>query len=154
MNCRTVALLIPAVLTFLGGCAHRRGCDDPDPTPSHTFGRGGIYERDGRLLPPRKHCATCDYLGMKCPKCQAACDGETFEVNEPTRELKAQKPASDADALIQSLKTNPLPKDVPTRESSEDGTSDAHSTGDGEVRRWRSPYAPIQSSIPTPPWDR
>lgn len=154
MNSRAVALLIPAVLIFLSGCAHRRGCNDPDPTPSHTFGRGGIYERDGRLLPPRKHCATCDYLGMKCPRCQAACDGEIPEASVPPREQKAEKPATDADAMIQSLKTNPLPTVVPTTESTVDDAPDKQHFADGGVRRWRSPYAPVQSSIPTPPWDR
>lgn len=154
MKGHVLIVLIHCTLLVVSGCAYRRGCNDPDPTPSHTFGEGGIYQRDGRLLPPRRHCPTCNYLGMTCPKCQATCDTNLPATPEPSDQLKADKPADDADELIRMLKTNPLPSIELTRDTILDDGSDSEKAGDGDVQRRRSPYAPIHSRAPLPPWAR
>ncbi len=157
MKSYAVVIVTLSMLLNLNGCAHRRGCHEQDITPSHTFGKGGIYERKGRLLPPRQHCPMCEYLGMKCPKCRVACD---TPVDPPSdRRLassEGRKPESEVEQLLNLLKTNPVKTEpTPARPSAEAVPIDDHDdrTRPTPDRVW-TPYSPVRSLTPVPPWEQ
>jgi hypothetical protein len=146
MKAISVTIALPSLLLgAMLGCAHRRG-QDVATMPSHTFGPDGIVARDGRLLPPRKHCPTCDYLGMKCPKCQAA-SKESEIASTQTVVGNRVLSESDSETLLRSLKTKPLP-------GSDTDPASGRADLAGESRRLTTPYAPVHGRrIPVPAWD-
>jgi phage FluMu protein Com len=133
-----LALALPSIFCAITGCAARREFN-PKTAPIHTFGTGGVVERDGSLLPPRRHCPTCDYLGMKCPKCRGTQQAESMA--GPSTELSKSKSDAKVEAdpnmlFQQTRRLSPI-------RSGLDDSGDVTSTSSPSRT---TPYAPVPAS--------
>jgi hypothetical protein len=151
---RLICLLAPFALVIASGCAHC-GCGDPDPTPSHTFGHGGVVERGGGLRGPREFCPMCEWAGTKCDKCRAKEAAECAQCRGEQVEVVKVRPKGEAERLLKSLETKKIAVPVSTAEvkfvknSKKDRKSaakEATEPEESEAANGASPYAPLRGS--------
>ena len=150
---RLACLLFPVALLAATGCCSQRYCGDPDPTPTHTFGPGGVVARNGGIFTKHEYCPMCEWSGTKCAACRAReaaefvkgrpADGnEMVFVKDPpsaTRRFAGTK--DESDRMTWSLETRRVDPSRMARTGKAKETEEPDESGPSS-----SPYAAIRNT--------
>jgi hypothetical protein len=152
---RLICLLASFAVLASSGCIYRCGCD-PDPTPTHTFGAGGVVDRAGGLRGPREYCPTCEWYGTTCPACRAKQAAECAKCRHDEVVVAKDAPKGEADRMLKSLEakkiaptTTTVVEAKPFKATKVKGRKPAASQTNepaSEPEAVASPYAPMRDN--------